>query len=350
MHVDASDRQAKLEAVQAKLVSAVGELVTGEDWRRALEFAARFRARSFNNTLLIYVQHHSAYEEGRVPAPTPTYVAGFKQWLSLGRHVVKGQSGYQILAPVTARFASRTPEVDTSWHRLNRSERPGPGEVVRSRMIGLRPAYVWDVSQTDGDPIPARPTPSLLQGAAPEGLWDGLATQVEDRGFALRMVPDASALGGANGTTNYATYVVSVRADMEPAARTKTLAHELGHVLLHGPDNVEATDHRGVAEVEAESVALMIGAAHGMDTSDYTVPYVSSWAGSVPGKTPVEVVQATADRVRTTALGILDRLATLQAGTGTPPGLEAAQPTHSIPEQPRPAPQRRPPSFEAVRL
>ena len=327
MHVDPAAREAKLDEVHEKLTNAVAALVTGDDWRRALEFAARFRARSFNNTLLIYAQHLAAHEEGRVPEPTPSYVAGFKQWLSLGRHVEKGQSGYQILAPVTARFASSTPESDGSWRRLARGERPAPAEKVRSLMIGLRPAYVWDVSQTSGDPIPARPRPQLLQGQAPPGLWEGLAAQVESRGFALRQVPHARAIGGANGLTDYLAREVSVRVDMDPAAQVKTLGHELAHVMLHGPDNVDARLHRGIAEVEAESVALMVGAAHGMDTSVYTVPYVSSWAESVPGKNPVEVVQATADRVRAAAVAVLDNLDTEQVGRGDPPGLnrEAAR-------------------------
>ena len=66
----------------------------------------------------------------------------------------------------------------------------------------------------------------------------------------------------------------------------------------------------------------MIGAAHGMDTSAYTVPYVSSWAASVPGKNPVEVVQATAERVRAAAVEVLDNLDTTQVGGGDPPGLD----------------------------
>ncbi|RAE28989.1 serine/arginine repetitive matrix protein 2, partial [Burkholderia multivorans] len=110
--------------------------------------------------------------------------------------------------------------------------------------------------------------------------------------------------------------------NMDPAAQVKTLAHELGHVLLHGPDQDEARQHRGIGEVEAESVALMIGAAHGMDTSGYTVPYVSTWAARVDGKEPVEVVRATGERVRKTALTILDQLDTAQVGDGTPPGLD----------------------------
>jgi len=319
---DLAAREAKLDALQQQLTASVGALVTGEDWKRALEFAAKFRSRSFNNTVLIYVQHYAAFQEGRVPEPMPSYVAGFRQWLSLNRHVMKGQTGYAILAPVTARFASSTPESTESWRRLARGEKPNWGEVVRSKLVGLKPAYVWDVSQTDGDPLPETPRPTLLQGQAPFGLWDGLADQITARGFELRLVSNAAAIGGANGLTDYLTREVSVRMDMDDAAQVKTLAHELGHVMLHSPDDADAAMHRGIAEVEAESVALMIGAAHGLATDDYTVPYVASWARSVPGKSPVEVVQSTAERVRGAVVTILDELDTPKVGDGNPPGLD----------------------------
>jgi hypothetical protein len=325
-----TEREAKIDALHQKLADAVGALVTGDDWRRALEFAARFRSRSFNNTLLIFSQHTAAHQEGRVPGPVPTYVAGFKQWLSLNRHVMKGQGGYAILAPVTARFASTTPENPDSWRRLGRGEKPQWGESVRSRMIGLKPAHVWDISQTDGEPVPGPPRPELLGGEAPEGLWDGLADQIVARGFELRLVSNARSIGGANGLTDYLSHEVSVRMDMDDAAQVKTLAHELGHVLLHAPPEnklslelaADATLHRSVAEVEAESVALMVGAAHGLDTSSYTVPYVSTWAANVPGKTAVEVLQSTAERIRNTALGVLEKLDTQKIGDGNPPGLD----------------------------
>ena len=194
-------------------------------------------------------------------------------------------------------------------------------------MVGVRPAYVWDASQTTGEPIPEPPAPRLLEGQAPAGLWEGLATQVDTAGFELRLVADASEIFGANGLTDYGSRVVSVRSDMDPAAQVKTLAHELGHVLLHGPDSSDARQHRGIGEVEAESVALMVGAAHGMDTSGYTVPYVSTWAARVEGQDPVEVVKTTGERVRKTALGILEQLDTTQVGNGTPPGLERDTPT-----------------------
>jgi hypothetical protein len=323
-------RGGRLEALHQQLSESVAALVTGEDWKRALTFAAQFRSRSFNNTMLIYAQHYSAYNEGRVPEPTPTYVAGFHQWLSLGRHVMKGQHGYGILAPVTAKFASPNPLDATSWRRLGRGEKPGSGETVQSKLMGLKPAHVWDVSQTAGDPVPELPRPDLLQGEAPAGLWDGLADQITALGFELRLVSSAASIGGANGLTDFLFREVSVRMDMDDAAQVKTLAHELGHVLLHAPrDKIISTDlaadatlHRGIAEVEAESIALMVGAAHGLDTSSYTLPYVSTWAASVPGKTPVEVVRSTAERVRTIARGILERLDTQKIGDGNPPGLD----------------------------
>jgi hypothetical protein len=319
---DLTAREAKLQALQQRLTDSVGALVTGEDWKRAMEFAARFRARSFGNTMLIAAQHFAAFQEGRVPEPTPTYAAGFQQWLNLNRAVVKGQSGYAILAPVTARFVSSSPANGGSWRRLARGEKPAFGEAVRSKLVGLKPAYVWDISQTDGDPIPETPRPVLLQGEAPAGLWDGLADQITAHGFDLRLVSNSAAIGGANGLTDFVTREVSLQVDMDDSAQVKTLAHELAHAMLHGPDDADAALHRGIAEVEAESVALMVAAAHGLATDDYTIPYVASWASSVPGKTPVEVVHSTAERVHGTAVTILDRLDTPQVGDGNPPGLD----------------------------
>ena len=319
------DLDAKLAELHERLVSSVEALVTGDEWKRALEFAAHFRSRSFNNTLLIWSQHEAAYRHGLVPEPFPSNVAGFKQWHTLGRHVVAGQKGYMVFAPVNARFATSTPADPSSWRRLNRNEKPRPGEIVRPRMVGVRPAYVWDVSQTDGTPLPAQPTPQLLSGEAPTGLGDGLAALVRGDGFNLPTVEDASVLGGANGMTDFGRRLVIVRADMDAAARVKTLAHELAHIRMHEP-NAEALSHRGIGEVEAESVALMIGAAHGMDTSAYTIPYVSTWATTVSGKTAVEVVQSTGERVRRAAVAILDQLPTTHSGAGNPPGLDRSKP------------------------
>ena len=319
------DWNAKLAGLHQRLVASVEELVNGNEWNRALEFSARFRSRSFNNSLLIWAQHSAAHERGLVPTALPSYVAGFRHWQTLGRHVVSGQKGYMIFAPLTARFASPSPVDISSWRRLSPNERPRAGEVVRQRMVGARPAYVWDISQTEGAPIPDRPMPTLLRGEAPKGLWNGLRALIQESGLAVALVPDAAAIDGANGLTDFAHRIVSVRADMDPAAGVKTLSHELAHIRMHSLD-AGLLSHRGMDEVEAESVALMIGAAHGMDTRDYTVPYVSAWAGSVPGKTATEVIQETGERARRAAVAILDQLSTDQIGAFDPPEVGLSQP------------------------
>ena len=91
-------RDAKLDELHERLTGAVETLVSGEDWARALEFAARFRSRSFNNTLLIWVQHEAAFEAGKVPTPMPSYVAGYRQWQQLGptHGPVRSRNLYQL--------------------------------------------------------------------------------------------------------------------------------------------------------------------------------------------------------------------------------------------------------------
>ncbi|SDG83840.1 protein of unknown function [Microbacterium pygmaeum] len=315
------DAEARLNEVHDRLVRSVEALIETDDWKRSIEFAAHFRSRSFNNTLLIWSQHAAAFEAGRVSETSPTYVAGFKQWHAVDRSVLSGQHGYMIFAPRTARFATTSPLDVSSWRRLAPRERPRSGEVVRTGVVGARPAYVWDISQTIGRPIVEVPRPHLLRGVAPAGLWTGLASLVDQEGFTLSLVASATSIGGANGRTDYSTKTVAVRADMDDAARTKTLAHELAHIRLHGPGH-EALAHRGIGEVEAESVALMIAAAHGMDTQEYTIPYVATWASSVADADALVVVQRTGERVRRAAAAVLEMLPSEQMPAGDPPGLD----------------------------
>jgi hypothetical protein len=250
---------------------------------------------------------------------------------------MKGQPGYMIFAPVTGRFATAIPPDPGSWRRLGPREKPKVNEVVRSRMVGARPAYVWDASQTDGEPLPSAARADAAGGRSTRRAVGRAGRADSRRGVRGAACRTRAMISGANGMTDYEARTVSVRENMDPAAQVKTLAHELAHVLMHDPDDEEARQHRGIREVEAESVALMIGAAHGMDTDGYTIPYVSTWAARVDGQEPVQVVQATGERVRKTALAILDQLDTLQVGDGTPPGLERDTPVRAASRAAAPA-------------
>jgi hypothetical protein len=185
---------------------------------------------------------------------------------------------------------------------------------------GFRVAHVFDISQTDGPALPDV-LPNLLEGAAPLGVWADLLDQVEAAGFTFNYTDHAS-LGPANGLTHFAERTVVVRDDLPDAQRVKTLAHELAHVRLHDPaDPSTPTDlTRARAEVEAESVAHVVCAAHGLATDAYTVPYVAGWAG---GNT--ELLQQTAIRVLSTARTILSIAAPDADGLVDPAHLAATR-------------------------
>ncbi len=310
-------------AAHDTLIDLVQGLQSSADWKAALDTAARFHRYSFGNSLLIAASHARAYAEGRVPDPQPDLVAGYRTWQGLGRQVQRGQQGHTILCPRTRTVRDTdTPKGDDRTQ--NRTEPPDGADVVsaRRRVTGWTTATVFSLSQTEGDPLSLPPCPVLLQGAAPPGLWDGLVAQMHDLGFEVVTVPTSADIGGANGVTNFTTRLVRVRTDMDDAAQVKTLAHELGHAVLHDPART-GTDpreiHRGVLEVEAESVAYLIGAAHNMDTTGYTLPYVATWAG---GKDPAATVRATAERVVRTARTILDTLPTDHGLGGHPPDVD----------------------------
>src|SRR5699024_6604097 len=151
----------------------------------------------------------------------------------------------------------------------------------RSKMITAKPAYVWDASQTSGDPIPEPPAPQLLEGQAPAGLWDGLAELVEERGFEVLRAPHEDMIHGANVMTDCTARTVAVRQSRDQAAQVWTLGHALGHVLLYGRDQEHGPQHRGVGGVGAESVALVVGAAPDMDTSGSPILDLSTWTARV---------------------------------------------------------------------
>jgi hypothetical protein len=154
-------------------------------------------------------------------------------------------------------------------------------------------------------PLPEQPDVKLLTGEAPPGLWASLVSYCESKGYAVAR-GDCS---GANGLTKFDTKEVIVRPDVDDAQAVKTLAHEAAHATLH--ENLADRACRGLIEVEAESVAFLVLAAHQVDSSQYTFDYVAGWAHQAKalepeGRSVEEIVQATGQRVITAADQILN--------------------------------------------
>ncbi len=311
---------AKLVAAQETLAAEVTALRSGEDWKRFLDFQAKLHVYSPANTTLIAAQHAQAFADGLVGCPDPGYVAGFATWRALGRTVERGQHGYMILAP--CRYDRRVAlDADGSARRLDRGDVAADGERVESRRIlaGFRVEHVFSMHQTSGAALPDQPLPQLLVGEAPPGLGAAVLDLIESRGFTVETVADSHAIGGANGVTRWDTRSVLIHSDIDDAAMVKTLIHEAAHVLAHA----EAPGRflpRPLKEVEAESIAYVVAAVHGMPTDGYSFPYVAAWAGEDASK----AVTATQARVTQVARAIIEASPAPHASGGRPPGADAA--------------------------
>ena len=276
--------QDKLAALHEQISDGVAALVESQAWRAMLDTAAKFHTYSLGNLLLIGAQ-----------APQATRVAGFRSWQSLGRHVRKGERGIAILAPCTYRPKTASPATD-STREQPQNERGGPAASGK-QLRGFRVVHVFDITATEGDPLPDV-APVLLSGQAPAGLWEDLVGQVAGYGYAL----ERGGCAGANGNTDPARRVVRIRGDVDEAQAVKTLAHELGHLQCgHVADLSTYLTCRGRCEVEAESVAYVVAAAHGLDASGYTFAYVAGWAGGDPAT--VRQAAETVTRAARTILG-----------------------------------------------
>ena len=276
-------RNEKLQAAHDKLQEAVSEIVSGEDWKRMFQTAAKFHRYSFNNQLLIFIQR-----------PDATRVAGFNRWRSLGRTVRKGEKGIQILAPLIYKKDSSENGASSASSDLKQQDQD-PVKVLR----GFKVAHVFDISQTEGEDLPDLDAvrPKLLDGDAPEGIWEVLVATANAAGYEVIREQRQ----GENGYCDFLNKKIAVRPDVEPAQAAKTLAHEVGHALLHGE---ELPVSREVAEVEVESVAYIVCDALGLDTSGYSFAYVARWSDGA-----TELIKDSAERVIRCAKQILERLA-----------------------------------------
>jgi len=249
-------------------------------WQVLLDASATLWRYSGGNVALLMMQMAQRGTE------EPTLVAGYKEWERHGRTVLRGEHALWVIAPRTARVQQMT-LADGTRQRVPLGEKLPRGAVddgKKTIIVGWRGQAVFDVSQTQGTPLLVPRTTDGPESDAAE-LWQSLSEVASRHGF--RVDVTGAQHGLTSGFTDFTERRVQVGAWLGNEERAAVLAHELGHVLLHGPnDDVgrlygSSADHRGLAEVEAESVAYTVLRAHGIDRGEQSALYLLGWADSV---------------------------------------------------------------------
>jgi len=241
------EQEDRLQATLQTLEAGIDSILSSDGFAAYLKTMAKLPHYSFGNVLLIHAQH-----------PAPTMVAGYRRWQSLGRQVRKGERGIKILVPYTRKIAQDDDSDETLGNRM----------AVRGFGVGT----VFDVSSTDGDPLPEPPHPEVIGGASDIGmrLYADLLDYLELHGVtATREETKPS-----NGYYQPFTRHVGIGHHIDGDQATKTLTHEVAHMVSGHLSGIERRD----AETIAESAAFVVLTHYGIDSSDYTFPYVATWA------------------------------------------------------------------------
>lgn len=270
-----------LQELAAALASGKSEMLI-----KYLEMVSRFHQYSFSNCMLIYLQ-----------LPNATFVAGFQQWRKLGRWVRRGEKGIVILAPVLTR--KDRPKVDGD------QSSPEVSSGQRRILCGFRTAYVFDVSQTEGEELAEF---AKLNGD-PGRMSEKLESFILSKSIEIEYAND---LGGANGVSIGGK--IRILSSLEPAQRFSTMVHELAHELLHR-DNRRSETTKAIRETEAEAVAFVVCRSIGLECSSRASDYIQLHCGDV------ELLSRSLDFIRRVAAEII---AALNCPEQTQPPLELA--------------------------
>ena len=289
----AVDRKQQMKEITERLEQGVKDIFTSEMYTTYLRTMAKFHNYSFNNTLLIAMQR-----------PDATLVAGFNAWKNkFNRYVKKGEKGIQIIAPALIKEVEEREKIDkdTGLAVLNENGEPEM-ERVEYVIPRFRVTTVFDVSQTDGEPIPSLEVNELTASVKDYALLTAAIEQVSPVPMRFDEIE-----GDAKGYYSDADKEICIQVGMGESQTIKTMIHEVAHAMLHNSDfmkqNGEEKD-RLTKETEAESIAFTVCSALGIDTSDYSFPYVASWAS---GKEMKELKDSM-DTIRLTAADFLEKL------------------------------------------
>lgn len=278
-----------------ELTELVDEARATEAFRTWLDVQRRYHDYSVRNTLLIAQQ-----------CPGATKVAGYWAWQEeFARNVKEGERAIWIWAPIVAR---RCPTCGNAkrYHERNGCEDDAvaPDEWSKG-LVGFKPVPVFDVSQTEGEPLPELDTVTTGEAA---GLVDALLEAAEDFDLDARVVPKSEWTHGAargicqGGGGDLERPHVEVLDQENEADLATSLVHEYAHAELHV--GVEDGDERSKREVEAEAVAYVVGRHFGLDTSNSAF-YLAAWADD-----EVDVLEERLGRISSTSerlIGVIGR-------------------------------------------
>lgn len=293
----------KVKEIMDRLEEGLKELFESEKYKSYLTTMSKFYNYSFNNTLLIAMQK-----------PEATLVAGFKAWqTNFNRHVNKGEKAIRILAPAPYKVKEEQAKIDpvTGEVMLDKDGMPQT-EEVEIKIPAFRVVSVFDVSQTEGEPLPELETKELLSTV--EGYEDFKKAITFE---ALVPISFEDIPGSAKGYFSPAEKRIAVQEGMGESQTLKTMVHETAHSLLHDKEvnkgnlTVPAKD-RNTKEVEAESIAYTVCQHFGIETSDYSFGYIAGWSSGKDMKelkTSLDTIRKTSSELIT---GIERQLRELQ--------------------------------------
>ena len=286
---DERTEKQKVQEITDKLEEGLKELFESEKYKTYLSTMSKFHNYSFNNTLLIAMQK-----------PEATLVAGYKAWQkNFERHVNKGEKAIRILAPAPYKIKEERDKLDPVTGEMMFDENGMPQkEQVEVTIPAFRAVSVFDVSQTDGKPIPELEAQELLSTV--EGYEDFVQAlmNVAPVPIGFEDIP-----GDSKGYFHTEEKRIAVQENMSESQTLKTMVHEVAHSMLHNKeinrdDLMEAPiKDRNTKEAEAESVAYTVCQHFGIDTSDYSFGYIAGWSS---GKDMKEL-KSSLDTIRKTA-------------------------------------------------
>lgn len=259
--------ESKLDTIMKSLEEGVEKVFTSEQYQMYLQTMAKFHNYSFNNTLLIAMQR-----------PDATLLAGYQTWQKkFHRHVKRGEKGIKIIAPVPVKEKRQVEKIDEETQEIVIGIDGQPEtETVERILPRFRVTTVFDVSQTEGEPLPTLEVNELVGDVfIYEDFMKGLE-EISPVPFQFQEIDS-----GAKGYYSNAEKLVAIQTGMSQAQTMKTAVHETAHAILHDRDVMEEngiTKDRMTKEVESESVAYVVCNHFGLDTSDYSFNYVAGWS------------------------------------------------------------------------